>query len=59
MNPRYVFECGQIKVNIFSAASEESAWKMLEEKIELANKMDIILPNKKEFKITQKNLSLK
>ncbi len=49
--PRYVFECGQIKINIFSASCEDSAWNMLKEKINEANNLDVLLPSYKEFNL--------
>lgn len=52
--PRYIFECDQIKVNIFSASCESAAWNMLKEKINEASNLDVILPSYEQFVLVQK-----
>ncbi len=55
MHSKYVFKNGNVTINIYAAANEESAWKMLEEKIEQAKeKMDIELPEAKQFYLYKK-----
>lgn len=52
MQPKYVFKNQNVTINIYAAASEDSAWKMLEEKIRQAKEsMDIELPEARSFNL--------
>jgi hypothetical protein len=50
MNTKYIFECGNVRINVYAALSEESAKKILKEQIFRAKEdLDIFLPNSDDF----------
>lgn len=52
MQPKYFFKNQNVTINIYSTASEDSVWKMLEEKIRQAKEsMDIELPEARSFNL--------